>query len=134
MLGFFITKSILNTVSGIFIYVQKLSIFMDITDAQFEKEVIKKSQDMPVVVDFWASWCGPCMMLKPIIERIASDSVYEGKVHIVKLNVEQNQEMASKYGIMSIPAVKLFKDGEVVDEFMGVQPEETIRGWIDKNL
>ena len=107
---------------------------MEITDQTFEKEVIEKSQDIPVVVDFWASWCGPCMMLKPIIEKIASDKSYDGKVHIVKLNVEENQAMASKYGIMSIPAVKLFKDGEVVDEFMGVQPEENIRGWIDKNL
>ena len=107
---------------------------MDVTDSNFEKEVIEKSKEMPVVVDFWASWCGPCMVLKPTMEKLAEDSEYKDKVKIVKMSVEENKETAEKYSIMSIPAVKMFKDGEIVDDFVGAQPEDHIRAWIDKNL
>lgn len=105
---------------------------MEITDETFQKEVIEKSEKMPVVVDFWAPWCGPCMMLKPILEKIEKD--YIGKAVIAKLNVQDNQEIAGQYDIMSIPAVKIFKDGKVIDEFVGVQPEATIRSWINSHL
>lgn len=105
---------------------------MEITDATFEKEVLDKSKKMPVVVDFWADWCGPCQMLGPTIEKVAKD--YKDKVSIVKLNTEDNSQIPQRYNIMSIPAVKMFKDGEVVDEFIGVRSEEEIKEWIDSNL
>ncbi len=107
---------------------------IDTTDSGFEKEVIEKSKEMPVVVDFWASWCGPCQMLKPIMEKVGNSDELKDKVVIAKLNVEQNQEKASEYGIMSIPAVKLFKDGKVVDEFIGVKTEEDVKQWISQHL
>ncbi len=103
----------------------------DITDATFQKEVIEASSEKPVVVDFWASWCGPCQMLGPIMEKVADD--YADKVKVVKLNVEDNQQVAGVYGIMSIPAVKMFKDGKVISEFMGARPEEAVKEWIDEN-
>jgi putative thioredoxin len=105
---------------------------MEVTDANFEKEVLKKSEKMPVVVDFWASWCGPCQMLGPVIEKLAKE--YKGKIDIVKCSVEENQETAEEYGIMSIPSVKMFKDGEIVDEFLGFMPESKIRDWLEGNL
>jgi putative thioredoxin len=104
----------------------------DIGDSEFNEEVIEKSKKQPVLVDFWAPWCGPCVMLKPIIEKIAKD--YKTKLSVVKVNVEDNQENASKYGIMSIPAVKLFKNGKIIDEFVGAQPEEKIRQWLNNKL
>ncbi len=105
---------------------------MDITDSNFKEKVIERSKDVPVIVDFWASWCGPCLMLKPIMDKLASE--YKDKVDIVKLSVEENQQTASEYGIMSIPAVKMFKGGKVVDEFLGARPEQDVREWIDSNL
>jgi putative thioredoxin len=105
---------------------------MDVTDANFEAEVIEKSKQIPVLVDFWASWCGPCMTLKPVLETIAKD--YEGKMVLAKASADDNQDHAGKFGVMSIPAVKLFKGGEVVDEFVGAQPEATIREWLDQKL
>jgi len=104
----------------------------DISDSDFEKEVIQASKEKPVLVDFWAAWCGPCQMLKPVLEKVAED--YKGKMTLVKVNVEQHQENAGKYGVMSIPAVKLFKDGKILDEFVGAQPEEKIREWLDRKL
>lgn len=105
---------------------------IDVTDENFEENVIEQSNKVPVVVDFWASWCGPCVMLKPILEKIASE--YQGKFILAKLNVEENQEKAGEFGIMSIPAVKLFKNGEIVDEFVGAMPESAIKEWLDNNL
>ncbi len=104
----------------------------DVTDANFESEVIEKSKTIPVLVDFWASWCGPCMMLKPTLQKIAKE--YEGKFILAKAATDDNPSAASKFGIMSIPAVKLFKNGKVVDEFVGAQPEATIKQWLDQKL
>jgi putative thioredoxin len=105
---------------------------IDVTDENFKVEVIEKSKTVPVLVDFWASWCGPCVSLGPVLEKIAGE--YEGKIILAKAETDHNQEQAGKYGVMSIPAVKLFKDGEVVDEFVGAQPEATIKKWLDQKL
>jgi putative thioredoxin len=105
---------------------------IEVTDANFQEEVIEKSKKTPVLVDFWASWCGPCMMLKPVLEKIAKE--YDGKFVLAKAVTDDNQDAAGKYGVMSIPSVKLFKNGEIVDEFVGAQPESTIKQWLDQKL
>jgi len=105
---------------------------IDVSDDSFEKEVIVKSKEVPVIVDFWASWCGPCRVLGPMIEKVAED--YKGKIILAKMNVEENQEKPQEYNIASIPSVKMFKDGKIVDEFVGAIPEDRIKEWIDKNL
>lgn len=105
---------------------------IDVNDSEFQEKVINQSKTIPVLVDFWASWCGPCMMLKPVLERIAQD--LGESIILAKVNVEKNQENAMKYSVMSIPAVKLFKNGQIVDEFTGAQPEEKIREWLKQKL
>lgn len=105
---------------------------IDVKDDNFEKEVIEKSKRVPVVVDFWASWCMPCLILKPTLEKIAEE--YKGKFLLAKANVDDNPEMSEKFGISSVPNVKLFVNGKVVDEFIGAMPEAKIKSWIDKNL
>lgn len=107
---------------------------IDITDANFQKEVIEKSKEIPVLVDFWASWCGPCMMLGPILEKIASSEKYKDKFILAKCDVEKCQLTATRFGIMSIPAVKLFKDSEVVADFVGARSEADIKEFMDKYL
>jgi len=94
---------------------------LEITDASF-REVI--SSDKPVLVDFWATWCGPCKMLGPIIEDIATE--FEGKAIVGKVDVDNNQEVSMEFGIRNIPTVLIFKNGEVVDKFVGVTPKEVI--------
>ena len=100
------------------------------TDQNFEEEVLKS--DKLVMVDFWASWCGPCRMLGPIVEELAAEN--EGKVKIGKLSTEDNPEMPQRYGIMSIPCLKFFKNGEEVGELIGVRPKESIQAKIDELL
>ena len=93
-----------------------------LTKENFEEEVLKS--DKPVLVDFWAVWCGPCQMLGPTIEELAEE--YEGKVKVGKVNVDEQPELARQYGIMSIPTMIYFKDGQVAEQTMGVQPKESI--------
>ena len=97
-----------------------------VSDADFEAEVLKSSQ--PVVVDFWAEWCGPCRMIAPALEEIAGSM--GDSVKIVKLNVDENPATASKYGIMSIPTLMLFKNGELASRQVGAAPKQKLEQWI----
>lgn len=101
---------------------------MEFTDQNFDQEVIKS--DKPVLVDFWAPWCGPCQMMGPVIDELATEM--EGKMKIGKVNVDENPEISSKYEIMSIPALKVFKGGKVVREFVGAQNKMILKSELEK--
>ena len=103
---------------------------LEFTDQNFDQEVLKSGK--PVLVDFWAPWCGPCQMMGPIIEDLAKE--VGDKYKVGKLNVDENSETSSKYGIMSIPALKIFKNGQVVKEFVGVQNKEILKEELNKIL
>ena len=103
---------------------------LEITDANFDELVLKS--DKPVMVDFWAEWCGPCRMLGPIIEEVSKD--YEGKAIVGKLDVDSNQEFAAKFGVRNIPTVLVFKDGELVNRQVGVSPKNVYKESIDALL
>lgn len=105
---------------------------VDVTAADFAQQVIEKSREFPVLVDFWAPWCGPCRMLAPILDRLAD--VYAGKLQVAKVNTDVEQELALKFQIRGIPAVKLFRRGQVVGEFVGVQTESAIRALVEPFL
>ncbi len=105
---------------------------IDATTKGFSTEVIEKSHEVPVVIDFWAEWCGPCRMLGPVLEKLASE--YAGSFLLAKVDTEKEQELALQFGVRSIPAVFAVRDGKIVDGFVGVQPETTIRAWIDRLL
>ena len=104
---------------------------MDVTDDSFEQEVLEKSKQKPVLVDFWATWCAPCMMFKPVLEAVAEK---DDRFVLAKLNTDENPSTSDGYGINAIPAVKLFKDGEVKAEFVGMKPEDELKSWLDENL
>ncbi|GBE57741.1 thioredoxin [bacterium BMS3Abin01] len=95
---------------------------IEVSDASFQDEVLKS--DIPVIVDFWAAWCGPCRMVGPIVEEIASE--YVGKVKVAKLNVDDNKETATKYGIMSIPTILKFESGSVSKQIVGAMPKTAL--------
>ena len=101
-----------------------------VTDASFEEDVIKSPQ--PVLVDFWAEWCGPCRMIGPVVEEMAGE--YEGKAKIGKVNVDNNPDISVKYGIRSIPALLIFKNGEVVDQIVGAVPKPHLTKQLDAQI
>ena len=103
---------------------------LQITDASFDEVVLKSVK--PVLVDFWATWCGPCRMLGPVIEELATE--YEGRVVVGKVDVDNNQEFAAKYGVRNIPTVLVFKDGEVVGRQVGVAPKKIYTDALDSLL
>ena len=98
-----------------------------ITDAEFEAEVLKS--DVPVLVDFWAPWCGPCKAMIPIVEELGEE--YDGKVKVVKMNVDENPDTPGKFGVMSIPTFIIFKDGQAVTTFVGAKSKEDVKKELD---
>lgn len=103
---------------------------VELTDSNFETEVLQSK--IPVLVDFWASWCRPCLMIAPTVEALAQD--YNGRAKVGKLNVDENMGVAGKYKIQGIPALLLFKEGEVRDQIMGAQSKDNIQAMLDRNL
>jgi len=102
----------------------------NITNEQWKQEVV--NSDKPVFVDFWATWCGPCRIVSPIVEEIAKE--YEGKVNFVKVDVDQNRDLASKYNILSIPTLAIFRNGQAVAQAAGAASKESIKAYIDKHI
>jgi putative thioredoxin len=103
---------------------------LDVSTQKFKEIVIDGSFKAPVVVDFWAPWCGPCKMLKPILEKLADE--YQGKFILAKVNSDENQELAAQFGVRGIPSVKAVREGKIVDEFSGALPENAVREWLDR--
>jgi len=103
---------------------------IEINDASFKSEVT--DSEIPVLVDFWAPWCGPCKMIAPVLEEIASE--YDGKIKVVKINIDENQTTPSHYGVRSIPTLILFKAGNEVEKIIGAQSKENLKQMIDKSL
>jgi thioredoxin 1 len=103
---------------------------VELTDANWESEVINSS--VPVLVDFWAPWCGPCRIIAPVIEKLAGE--FAGQIKVGKLNTDDNPGVSMRYGIRAIPTIMMFKNGEVVDTRVGVQPEDSLRKMIKNNL
>ena len=103
---------------------------LKVDSTNFETEVVKS--ELPVVVDFWAPWCGPCKMIGPIVEELAGD--FDGKAKVGKVNVDNNQDLAAKFGIRGIPTVMLFKNGETLNSFVGLKSKEDLAGAINDAL
>lgn len=107
-----------------------MSAAAQVTDSSFDQEVLLS--DVPVLVDFWAPWCGPCRMVAPVVEEIANQ--FEGKIKVAKVNTDENPNVASKYGIRSIPTLMIFKGGEKVDMVVGAVPKTTLVNTLEKYL
>ena len=102
---------------------------VDVTEATFEQDVVARSAEVPVVVDFWADWCGPCKTLGPVLEREAE--ARDGKLALAKVDVDANPQLANRFGIRGIPAVKAFRNGHVVDEFVGARSPQAVASFLD---
>ena len=102
---------------------------VDVTDATFERDVLQRSGQVPVVVDLWASWCGPCLTLGPILEKVVAET--DGAVELAKVDVDANPNVAAQFRVQSIPAVFAVKDGQVVDQFIGAVPESRVRQFVE---
>ena len=107
-----------------------MSVAQPVTDSSFQEEVL--NSDLPVLVDFWAPWCGPCRMVGPVVEEISQQ--YEGQIKVVKVNTDENPNIASQYGIRSIPTLMIFKGGQRVDMVVGAVPKTTLAQTLDKHL
>lgn len=103
---------------------------LEITDANFEELVLKS--DKPVLVDFWAEWCGPCRMVGPVVEELSKE--YDGKAVVGKVNVDHNADISTKYGIRNIPTLLVFKNGEVVEKQVGIAPKNILAGKLDAHM
>jgi thioredoxin 1 len=107
-----------------------MSEVVELKDSNFEQEVLKST--LPVLVDFWAVWCGPCRMMGPVVEQAASE--YKGRLKVGKLNVDDNPDLAARYGVRGIPTLILFANGKVKAQTVGAQPREVLKSFIDSNL
>jgi putative thioredoxin len=114
------------------IEVFKMENEIEVNDDNFQEKVVEKSKEIPVVVDFWTPWCMPCKILSPTLEKFAEE--YDGKFILAKIDVNNYKQKAREYNIMSIPCVKMFKNGKVAAEFIGSIPEIEVKNWLDENL
>lgn len=105
---------------------------IEVSDADFDEKVVEMSKKVPVVVDFWAPWCGPCRMLGPILEKLAEE--YEDRMVLAKLNVDSSPQKAQEFGVRGIPNVKMFKEGRMAAEFVGARPEAVVKAWLEESL